>query len=126
MTRIAGAYNSHNSFAFDDLTGFTPAFDGRSDFHLQIQPSNYFLGGHFYVLKEYILNIHPPFWNAVHAAMRVRDGLRILPIYTFSLLFQTKFLKILKKIKKIFFDAADKNRSGDCLKINFSKRKKKT
>jgi len=103
MTRIARAYDSHNSFAFDDLTGFTPAFDGRSDFHLQIQPSNYFLGGHFYVLYEYILNIRPPFWNAAHAAMRVRDGLRILSIYTFSFLFQTKIPQILKKIKKNFF-----------------------
>ncbi len=33
MTRIAGADNSHNAFALDYLTGFTPAFDGRSDFH---------------------------------------------------------------------------------------------
>ncbi len=33
MTRIAGADYSHNAFALDYLTGFTPAFDGRSDFH---------------------------------------------------------------------------------------------
>ncbi len=33
MTRITRANDSHRAFAFDYLTGFTPAFDGRSDFH---------------------------------------------------------------------------------------------
>ena len=106
MTRIARAYNSHNSFAFDDLTGFTPAFDGRSDFHLQIQPSNCFLGGRFYVL----LRVHPHYPSAVLECRSRRDAcsgwltnsVNIHLFFSFS----NKNSENLKKIKKNFFSNA--------------------
>ena len=51
MTRITRANHSHNAFAFNYLTGFTPAFDGRSDFHNRYNLQKKYLGELFRLLR---------------------------------------------------------------------------